>query len=46
MYIFLSLLVLCVFLIIIIKMFMQDKYHDLEIVFGKYKFSMKKHDKE
>lgn len=35
-----------IFCIIIIRMFMKDSKHDLEINFGKFKFSMKKHDKE
>ena len=47
MYAFLTVLVICIFFAIIIKMFIKDNKHDLEIQIGKNrKFSMKKHDKE
>lgn len=45
MYIFLSIVVILFFCTIIISMFMKDNKHDLEINFGKFKFSIKKHDK-
>lgn len=46
MYIFLSVIVIAVFCTIIIKIFMKDDEHDLEIKAGKFEFSIKKHDKE
>lgn len=46
MYVFLTIVAICVFFAIIVRMFMKDKIHDLEIQIGKNKFSMKKHDKE
>lgn len=46
MYVFLLILLISIFCTIIIKMFMKDNKHDLEIQIGKFKFSMKKHDKE
>lgn len=46
MYIFLSVVVMAVFCIIIVKIFIKDNKHDLDIQAGKFKFSIKKHDKE
>ncbi len=46
MYMFLSNIVIAVFCIIIINIFMKDSTHDLKIQFGKFKFSIKNHDKE
>lgn len=46
MYMFLSVVVVAVFCTIIIKMFIKDNKHDLKIQAGKFKFSIKKHDKE
>lgn len=46
MYLFLSVIIIAVFCVICIKMFMKDHEHDLEIQAGKFKFSIKKHDKE
>lgn len=46
MYLFLSIIIIFMFCTIITKMFMKDNKHDLEIQIGKFKFSMKKHDKE
>lgn len=46
MYIFLSVVVMAVFCIIIVKIFIKDNKHDLNIQAGKFKFSIKKHDKE
>lgn len=45
MYVFLTILVICLFFAIIVKMFIKDNNHDLEIQIGKHKFSMKKHDR-
>lgn len=46
MYLILSIIIISMFCTIIIKIFMKDNKHDLEIQIGKFKFSMKKHDKE
>lgn len=46
MYVFLSVATIAIFCTIIIKMFIQDSKHDLKIQAGKFKFSIKKHDKE
>jgi len=46
MYTFLSVIVNEIFCIIIIKMFMKDNKHDWEIQAGKFKFSIKQHDRE
>lgn len=45
MYIFLSIIIISIFCTITIKIFMKDSKHDLEIQIGKFKFSMKKHEK-
>lgn len=45
MYLFLSIIIISMFCTIIIKMFMKDNKHDLEIQIGIFKFSMKKHEK-
>lgn len=42
-FIILTLSVTCV---IITKTFMNDNTHDFELLIGKFKFSIKKHDKE
>lgn len=46
MYVFLTVVAICIFFAIVIKMFIKDSKHDLVIEIGKNKFSMKKHDKE
>lgn len=45
MYMFLSIVVLCVFCIMIIKIFTKDNKHDLVIKIGFLSFHMIKHDK-
>lgn len=44
MYIFLTIVVICIFLTIIVKMFIKDD-NDIIIEVGKWKFSMTKHEK-
>ncbi len=44
MYIFLSILSICVLCVYIVKLFMEDKKHDLIIRIGKFVISIKKHD--
>lgn len=46
MYIFLLVMTISVSCMIIIRMFMKDNEHDLEIKAGRFKLSIKKHDKE
>ena len=46
MYVFLTVVAVCIFFAIIVKMFIKDNKHNLVIKIGKYEFSMKKHDKE
>ena len=46
MYIFLTVLIVSVCCVISIKIFMKDSKHDMEIQVGKFRFSIKKHDKE
>ncbi len=40
------LLIICLTFIIIVKIFVKDNKHDLEIKIGKSYFNIKKHDRE
>lgn len=42
----LCLLIICLTFIAIVKMFIKDKEHDLEIKIGKSYFNIRKHDRE
>ncbi len=46
MYICISVIVIAIFSTAIVKMFIKDNKHDLEIQAGKFKLLIKKHDKE
>ena len=40
------LLIVCITFVIIVKMFIKDNIHDLEIRIGKSYFNIKKHERE
>lgn len=42
----LCLLIVCLTFVIIVKMFIKDNKHDLEIKIGESYFNIKKHEKE
>ena len=46
MYVLMTVLVVSVCCVVSIKIFMKDTKHDMEIQMGKFRFSIKKHDKE
>lgn len=45
MYTLIAITILVICCVVIIKLFINDDKHDLEIYIGKFKFSIKKHDK-
>ena len=46
MYFCMTVLIVSICCVIAIKIFMKDNKHDMEIQVGKFRFSIKKHDKE
>lgn len=45
MYALLTIVIIAICCVVIIRFFISDNKHDLEIQAGKFKFSIKKHDK-